>query len=362
MKIFFINTARAWGGGENWHLETATAMRNKGHHVSVMATPGEELFQKALTRNLTVIPVRVTNLSFLNPFRILKIKTLLKKEAPEIIILNFSSDLKTIGIAAHLAGIKNIVYRRGNAKAIKNSLLNRFLFSRIVTGMIANSHETKNSILKNNPALFPYEKIKVLYNGIHLDQFDKMPHQIYYQRKGSEVVIGSAGRLSHEKGHHLLIEAAVLLKKEQIPFVFLLAGKGPKEQALKKAFQDNHIQDHFVFTGFIQNMKAFMENIDLFVLPSLWEGFGYVSIEAMASAKPVVCFNVGSNPEVIADHQTGFLAKPFDVDELTTYIKKLIEDVRLREEMGRAGRLRVEHIFEHSHTEKELEDYLTGLI
>lgn len=361
MTIFFVNTASGWGGGEKWHLETALAMQAKDHRVAVMARPEEELFLKAISLGLKTIPVKVTNFSFLNPFRIRAVKNILKKEAPDVIILNFPADLKTIGIAARHAGIKNIIYRRGNAKAIRNSLFNRFLFRKIVTGMIANSEETKKSVLKNNPDLFPAEKIKVIYNGIPLKTFDLMPSDPLYNREGQKIVIGSAGRLSQEKGHHFLIEIAVLLKNEQIPFIILLAGKGPRESALKKAVAEHQLQPYFVFTGFVQNMKAFMESIDIFVLPSLWEGFGYVSIEAMACRKPVVCFEVGSNPEIVVNNETGLLAKPYDVNEMTDHIKRLISDVSLRQAFGISGRQRVEHVFENSASEKELVDFLLTL-
>ncbi len=361
MTIFFVNTASGWGGGEKWHLETALAMQAKDHQVVIMAKPEEELFQKAISLGLRTIPVQVTNLSFLNPFRIRAVKDILKRETPDVVILNFSADLKTIGIAARYAGIKNIIYRRGNAKAIRNSLFNRFLFRKIVTGMIANSEETKNSVLKNNPDLFPAEKIKVIYNGIPLKTFDVMPTEPIYMREGKNIVIGSAGRLSQEKGHHFLVEIGVLLKKEQIPFTILLAGKGPRESALKKAVAENQLQQHFVFAGFVQNMKAFMESIDLFVLPSLWEGFGYVSIEAMACRKPVVCFEVGSNPEIVVNNETGLLAKPYDVNEMTEHIKRLIKDEPLRNAFGIAGRQRVEEVFENSSSDKDLEDYLLSL-
>jgi glycosyltransferase involved in cell wall biosynthesis len=361
MTILFVNTASGWGGGEKWHFETALAMQAKTHQVAVMARPNEELFLKAVAFGLRTIPVQVTNLSFLNPFKICAIKNILKRETPDVVILNFSADLKTIGIAARCAGIKNIIYRRGNAKAIRNSLFNRFLFRKIVTGMIANSEETKKSVLKNNPDLFPAEKIKVIYNGIPLKTFDPMPSVPLYNREGINIVIGSAGRLSHEKGHHFLIEIAVLLRKDQVPFTILLAGKGPRELALKKAVAENQLQEHFVFAGFVQNMKAFMESIDLFVLPSLWEGFGFVSIEAMACRKPVVCFEVGSNPEIVVNNVTGFLAKPYDVNEMTHFIKRLIEDVSLRNAFGISGRKRVEHVFESASSEKELEDYLHTL-
>ena len=98
---------------------------------------------------------------------------LLRKENIGTIIINLSSDLKVAGIAAKLAGVRNIIYRRGSAIAIRDTWLNRFLYREVVTEIIANSEETARTILQNNQKLVPEEKIKVIYNGIDLEVYDK---------------------------------------------------------------------------------------------------------------------------------------------------------------------------------------------
>jgi glycosyltransferase involved in cell wall biosynthesis len=286
---------------------------------------------------------------------------LLRKEKPEIIILNFSADVKTVGTAAWLAQIGNIVYRRGSAIPIRNTVLNRFLFKRVITRVIANSRETKNTILQNNNTLFPEENIRVIYNGIDITKFDGVPTADLYQRKGDEVIIGNAGRLSQEKGQKFLIEMASILEKHKILFRILIAGEGALEPALKNMARQAGVEEKVSFLGFINNMKAFMENIDIFVLPSLWEGFGFVTIEAMACEKPVVAFNIGSNPEIIADRETGFLIDPFDINDFTQKVEFLMVDPYLRRSFGQAGRSRVKEVFDLRGSEKETEQFLMSL-
>jgi glycosyltransferase involved in cell wall biosynthesis len=361
MKIFFVNTALGWGGGEKWHLETALAMNKKGHDIAVLTQPHSELFLRSVSTGLITFPVRVSNLSFLNPFIIIQLRKLLKSEKPDILILNFSADLKTVGLAARLAMVKHIIYRRGNAKPIRDTLFNRFLYRKIIDNIIANSMETRNAILQNNERLVPVEKIKIIYNGINLSGFDLLPVVPYYNRVNSEFIIGSAGRLSPEKGHKHLIDMAAMLKSYSVVFKILLAGEGPLEQELKQAIFQKGVEDRFVFLGFVDNMKSFMENVDIFVLPSLWEGFGYVSIEAMACRKPVVCFATGSNPEIVKDNETGILVKPFDVSGLAAKVKMLSENRMLGETLGKAGRKRVEQYFELRSVEDELEQFLYRL-
>ena len=137
--------------------------------------------------------------------------------------------------------------------------------------------------------------------------------------------------------------------------------KVPKKTRLKQAVKEAGLQDQVVFTGFVCNMKAFISSLDIFVLPSLWEGFGYVTVEAMAGSKPVVAFRVGSNPEIILDHITGFLADENNAVNLSDKIEALIRDQQLRESYGRAGRKRAEEVFNAIRAERELQQFLLSL-
>lgn len=360
MKVFFVNTNKAWGGGEKWHFDTAIFLHNSGFEIAILTCPDCELYKRSMSAGIATIPVSISNLSFLNPFRVHNLKEKLKLHHPDIIILNLSSDLKTAGIAAKLAGVRHIIYRRGNAKPIKNHLINRMLFNKVVTRIIVNSEETKRSVLKYNRQLAP-ALINVMYNGIDLRKYDGMDFERIYTAPGDRIILGSAGRLSHEKGHHLLIELATILKQRQVSFTLLIAGEGPMKDALIKETIKRGLDGQIVFTGFIENIKSVMETIDIFILPSLWEGFGYVSTEAMASRKPVVAFRTGSNPEIIEENKTGFLAGCYNVTELADKVVQLVNDPVLRKSFGNSGRERVEKLFSSEVTYAEIKKYLTEL-
>jgi glycosyltransferase involved in cell wall biosynthesis len=227
--------------------------------------------------------------------------------------------------------------------------------------MIANSEETKRSVLKNNKKLFPVEKIKVLYNGIHLGDYDKEAERKLFNRKTNEIILGTAGRLSVEKGHSLLIDALSVLKNNGIHFTLLVAGEGPELENLKNAARNKGLDGNIKFMGFVSAIRPFMNSIDIFVLPSLWEGFGYVTIEAMAAGKPVIAFNTGSNPEIIKDTKTGLLADRIDAAALAEKMERLASRKAEREEMGINGRKRVEQLFDSAITDDRIEKYLTDL-
>jgi glycosyltransferase involved in cell wall biosynthesis len=361
MKIFFINTTRVWGGGEKWHFETACAMQRRGHQVAMLLRPNSELYKKSAVAGLPVIPTQVSNTSFLNPFRIFSIARLLKREKPDVLILNYSADIKTVGLASKLAAVRHVVYRRGSAIPIRNTFFNRFLYGKIITRMLTNSEETKRSVLQNNKNLFPEDKISVIYNGIDLQQFDNLPETGLPGKKVNDIVIGSAGRLVEIKGQRHLIEMAVLLKKKDLNFKIRIAGDGPLMEQLKHAAAENQVDEQVEFLGFVDNMKTFMRNIDIFVFPSHSEGFGYVLVEAMACSKPVLAFNTGSFPETVADGQNGFLIKPFDVEDLSEKVVQFITHPDLREAFGKNGRKRAEKKFNLVTIQDQIEHFLTTL-
>jgi glycosyltransferase involved in cell wall biosynthesis len=254
--------------------------------------------------------------------------------------------------------ISNRIYRRGSAIPIKNTFINRYLFSEVVTHVIVNSKRTAETVLENNPKLIEKERIEIIYNGIDLKKYDSSTGRLYKPREG-EVVIGNLGRLSEQKCQDLLIEMAAILRQKGLKFTLLIGGTGEKEPELKQLVK-NHKLDHFVrFLGFIENSREFMNSIDIFVLTSKWEGFGYVLVEAAAAGLPVVAFDVSSNPEVIDDNRTGELIKPFNIEEMANQIEILAKDKLKRIALGKAGRKMVEEKFQFASSLEKLRNLLS---
>ncbi len=359
--ICFFNTSKTWGGGEKWHYEMAAQMTKNEYSVVVFSAKNSELSKRLKSSNIKFFELNVSNLSFLNLFKILKISRLFKMMKINTIILNLSSDLKFAGICAKIAKIKNIIYRRGSAIPIKNSLLNKFLFRKILTGIIANTEETKKTINQKNNKLFSKDKIKVIYNGIDIDNLDK---QLFKKetKQQNQIIIGNIGRLVKQKAQFYLIELAKILKNKKINFKIIIGGEGKLENELKILVKNAHLENEIVFSGFVSNIKEFLENIDIFVLTSIWEGFGYVLVEAMACKKPVLAFNVSSNPEIIKNNETGFLVQPFDIEQLADKIEMFSINRNLIEEIGIKARQSVENYFTFQKSFNEFEQFIKQLI
>ena len=344
-KVCSFNSTKSWGGGEKWHFDIAKRLKKSDFVPFVITNKQSELYKRAKISGLDTISIKITNLSFLNVFKVLRIAKIFKRNRVHYLIINHPADLKIAGLAAKIAGLKNIIYRRGSAIPIKNSFLNRFYFSKIVTHIIANSEETKRTINANNPNLFPAEKISVIYNGLDLQKFDYQEYAPIYRKKENEIVLGNSGRLVPQKSQKDLIELAKKLKAKKIKFKILIVGKGNLLTELKNFAKQSDVENEIEFLGFIENTKAFYESIDIFLLSSLWEGFGYVIAEAMAAKKAVIAYNISSNPELIVNNKTGFLIEKQDIDAFVEKIEWFVSNPQQLKLFGDQARKRVEDLF-----------------
>ena len=349
-KLFFLNTSKVFGGGEKWTLEVAEALLQRGYSVTIGSLNDTKLCRNALNLNIPVKNIALQNsFSALNLFKLNRFIKFLKRTSIDVLFLNQSLDLKFGGLAGHLADIPQIIYRRGSAIPIKNTLYSRYLLKNCTSGLIANSEATKSTILENTSHYLEETKIKVIYNGVKIDEIEQNSQNgiNIYEEFGifkEKLILISIGRLHEQKGHSLLVEAANILRRERDDFVILIVGDGPLKNEIQEQIIHYGLEDNFVFTGFRDDVYRLLLSADCLVHTARWEGFGYVIAEAMALSKPVVATDVSNISEIIIDGKTGLLAKPENPNDIAEKIKLLLSNPH-REAMGRAGRKRVENKF-----------------
>jgi glycosyltransferase involved in cell wall biosynthesis len=359
-NICFFNTVKFWGGGEKLHLEYALKFMELNYRVYLAACKNSPLDQKGMKAGLLMYPVYAGNLSFLNPLKYWRLFRFYRSEKIDTVIFSSSQDLKLGALSAKLAGVKAIVYLRGLAAPVKNSFLNRFLFKRVLTHIVANSEATKQTILQNLSKTIDPDKVRVIYHGIDLDIFDHhlTPGLTPALTIRPGIKLGNAGRLTSQKGQQHLIEIANRLKQKGIRFTLYIAGTGEMKSTLEKLIDQYELHEDVVLLGFVADIEHFMQTIDIFILTSLWEGFGYVIVEAMAAKKPTIAFNLSSNPEIIINNQTGFLIDYPDMEAFSQKTAILINDENLRLQFGKKGRETVENQFQLNDRIAEFEHYL----
>ena len=361
VRICFMNSNMVWGGGEKWHYETACHFRDLGYAVMVITNKKSELYHKLEDQNGIVLEqVRISNFSFLNPFKIFHIRNLLKKQDISTLFLGLSTDVKLGGLAAKFAGIKNIIYRRGAAVPIKNSLLNRFLFRSVLTGIITNSREIKNKIFQNNPRIIDERNVHIIYNGIDPQLWSNPETFMREDKNRKSLILGNAGRLVEQKGQEYLIHIAKQLKEMNVDFILYIAGSGQLEKSLKQSCIRNKLEKEIVFLDFVDNMQDFLAGLDIYLSTSLHEGSSHVIIEAMAAEKPVVAFDVSSMPELVNNNETGYLIPFADTQLFAEKIVHLNNNMMELENFGANARKQVEKKFDFSKNMRQLIELIKG--
>ena len=185
-------------------------------------------------------------------------------------------------------------------------------------------------------------KIWIIPNGVDLQKFK--PAEDCGKVKdliggNSKHVILFVGNLIPRKGLHFLIEAAKHVIKENKETKFVVVGDGPLKNHLISYSKEQGVSDKFAFLGDVPEamLHQLYNCADIFASPSIQEGQGISLLEAQATAKPVVAFNVSAINEVVKNKETGLLVKP-DSYELANALSRLLSNKPLREKMGRSGR------------------------
>jgi sugar transferase (PEP-CTERM/EpsH1 system associated) len=243
-------------------------------------------------------------------------------------------------------------------RAIYNQFLN--LFSDRITGV---SNFSKDSLVKYEK--LPARKIKVIYNGISLEEFKiSLDREAKRKELGidqDEVVMGMVGRFDPIKNQLMLLRAFSEVLKHISGTKLLLIGDGPLKEKCKKFASELGIGDRVVFLGWRRDVLELLRTLDIFVLSSLTEATSLTLLEAMAAGLPVIATDAGGNPEIIMNDRTGILISLGNYREFAKAMVSLIEDPEKRKRMGEAGIRRIKALFSIDRMLKEYEDLYLSL-
>ena len=283
----------------------------------------------------------------------IKLIKFIKKEKVKIVVTYHEGSDFWGGMIAKLAGVPVIISsRRDMGYKLKKrhiffyKLINNFIFDKIIT-----VSEAVKNILIEKQNILP-KKINTIYNGVEINKFSKKQDILGIKKelgfKSIAPVVGIIAGLRPIKGHKYFLEAASIVLKE-IPevqflivgYIFKNVGKDNPLEVAKKL----RITDNVVFTGERSDIPELLSVMDISVLSSLSEGFSNTILESMAAGKPVVATNVGGNPEVVSDNETGILVPPANSQMLAKAMLYLLKNKELAQKMGEAGRKRIEEFF-----------------
>lgn len=178
-------------------------------------------------------------------------------------------------------------------------------------------------------------KITVTGNGVNPEEFDGVEAYAH-----TRPYLYAASHFTPKKGIEVLLRALAQLRDAGHDIDLILAGSGPSEEKYKLLAQELGLNSRVHFWGVAtrREMAALMHGCSVFVMPSLWEGFGITNLEAMVCRKAVVASKTGGIPEVVQDQETGVLVPPGDSVALAAAIADLLENADKRAAMGQKGR------------------------
>ena len=151
---------------------------------------------------------------------------------------------------------------------------------------------------------------------------------------------GTVANFYPSKGHHVLLSALSELQKQGHDFQCVLVGNGELQAHIMTQAQQLALADKIHFLGWRHDIPQLLSALDLFVLPSIKEGFPFAILEAMATGLPIVATDVGGIAEVISDGQNGLLVPPKRADLLANGISYLMLDLKRRSELAQAAKER----------------------
>lgn len=240
-----------------------------------------------------------------------------------------------------------------DANDFPTKISNYIAFRFLKTIPVAITLSVKQSIVN-----FYGNKVKplVIYNGIETKKFKPK-----IRLKPKEMIMLNVGRLVEQKGQRFLIQAFAEVKKRLKNLKLWIVGTGSLEEELKSLSIKLGLENDVVFFGERSDVSALMDQVDVFVLTSKYEGFGLVLVEAMASGVPIVACNIPPVIEILQSGEYGVIYESDNVNDFVEKISYLFNDSNLYSELSRKGILRASE-FDISRTVKEYEQlYLTLL-
>lgn len=348
MRVLHISKVTGISGSEGHLLRLLPGLVTRGIVVQMAVLEDPRYPVDAFCQRLQdgAVPViRVPVRRHLDPGAVRSLARLIRSFAPDVVHTHLvHADFYGLPLAAR-AGVRCMVSSRHNDDAFRYNpvfrLANRMVMSRVsrviaISGALGRFVTTVEGI--------PVERVKVVRYGIDAGEFQPEARHSARVRLGygaETPLIGFVGRLVRQKGVDVLLEAFAQVERQLPQSRLFIAGDGPLRAELEAQARDLGLGESVRFLGWVSDADRLMPAANVIAVPSRWEGFGLVTLEAMRYAVPLVASRVTALPEIVADGQTGLLVEPDAPEQLAGALQTLLVDSERAGTFGRAGRQRL---------------------
>jgi glycosyltransferase EpsF len=347
MKILIITASLDMGGTENMLLSSLPFYRNNDVEIEILCNTGGELDTDFINEGVKIHDFIYKGNSINEAYSLYKI---LDKNKYDLI---HSHTNHTSGFLALVSKIKGIPFCISvhNQKSefrlnwVKNKMLNIFRKSYLFiqkkmsinySDLIIGHSKVNLIYFKENWFDFP-QKFRAIKNGIdffkleeNLDLNKDKNLKLINFSNDSKITFVHIGSFRKQKNHLFLINCFKELKPIQNNYKLILLGSGSKlimDKVKQKVFELG-LDSHTLFVGMEPNIRPYLERSDIFIFPSLYEGFGNVLIEAQYLGLPIVASNILPHHESVYENYHPFLFSPTDINDCVEKITNLIELVK----------------------------------
>lgn len=247
-------------------------------------------------------------------------------------------------LAARKAGVPAVasIHNTYTKHKWHRQLANWYL-SRHTAAIIAGSEEIRQDVVRHD--FVPASLVEVIPNSVDLARSHSgLSRAEARQRLGlpeNATVLGSVGRLEEQKGHRFLIEALARLKQSGEDAYLLLVGDGREAAMLKSLSARLGLEQQVMFLGTRGDLGDLFRAMDLFVMPSLWEGLSLAMLSAMAAGLPVIATAVGGVRQVLGEEEYGYTLPVGDAEALAAKIRACLAAPADMAQMAEKGRRHV---------------------
>jgi glycosyltransferase involved in cell wall biosynthesis len=324
----------AWGltlgGMEQVIISLAKEFHKKGHNSSVCTTITEGMLLNKYKDS--GLPFHFFGLKTSYDLRALvSVIRYLKNNKVNVIITHGLYGNFIPRIAAILLKTPVIIHVEHNVsdqKKFHHIMINKIL-STFTDKIICVSEKAKQSLMEIEK--IKPDKICVIHNGLDTSCLSPINKD---QNRNGKIRVGIIASFTEQKGHVYFVDAAARVVESFKDVEFIYIGDGPLRPSVEKKVMEYGLDKYSRFLGARLDVGDLLKTLDIFVLSSLWEGLPISLLEAQYSGIPSVVTEVGGNPEVIEDGYNGLLVPPKDSEKLATAIFRVINNNKLRNDIG----------------------------
>lgn len=339
-RVLFVSTSTTVGGAEKTLFNLATLLDPGAFQVAGVISLKPE---GEYARRLRAAGAKVETLgaSSARPRHARALAEIIRRERPELVHALMYQAIQIARMAKPLAGFDfrlisspRVNYRSRSALSLA---FDRWHKDRDDL-LIAECQASADFLVKRQG--YAPAKVKVIRNGIEtagwpVSKVERSKRRLELRLGGSDLLVGAVGRLDEQKGFDVLIEAMAGLKNFPIRCVIL--GEGPQRAKLESLVRKHQLEKAVWLLGERDDVPSWLSAVDVYCLPSRWEGLPNALLEAMALGLPVVASAVDGVPEVVEHEKTGLLVPPESPKKLAEAFKRLITEHAIRETIGPAA-------------------------